>query len=719
MRRLDPGASMYALQTRRSHRLCPSRKAAATLAIATIDDHSFLCSQGLKEIPPEDVTFLWSKGSLSFPDRESTAEFLDLYFKKVHPLLPVVDEVHIWHVFEGNVPDKLSLFVFQSILFAACQFVSLDTIQKCGYYDKRDARKQLFDKSRLLFDFNVETKPSAKAQGAVLLTHYLSGATPQAQSFWLTRAIENAMIMEGQSSAVAENVIESMKRRIWWSILLRDRSICIGLRRRPQVTSINLHACRDCLTEEDFEHEMHDSRAYDRQTKQAILSSLLELCHLAVLLTDLASLIFAPRVSPAVSYTAEEFSALMGTVEKIKQSLLVWYESAESAKPPPRPTKQQVYDPTAVLRSLTLMYYRCAQIDLAHYCALAIEEYPSLSPEMYQTAIIGTGRDLKAGVDGLTEIIEYFSLNGHGESLPLSVLAYTGMPLILAAIDLKLSSTREDIAQREKRLNCLSGIIRHSETLFDVTDFVAAGTNYLLQLAYWITQNLFLSGSRSPLGTGNRVSTGDGDLALSLPHIHQSKVVISSRAKSWLDAFIKYPRAYLFISTSVDHYLSVGRMPYGNDLPALVRDIPAEAPWVTTAYPAKGPFAAHFSNSPTSHMGLYRSGSVVSGKAIQTVMTEEAADQISKKAVFFGLHLGSQAIHQITWEPSPRPHRSLQQSDQSHVNLDFLDLGGDTVPDGLGQTPTPAPNCSSLDTFPMEPIPSSVHSVRPDDAMAL
>lgn len=36
-------------------------------------------------------------------------------------------------------------------------------------------------------------------------------------------------------------------------------------------------------------------------------------------------------------------------------------------------------------------------------------------------AIIGTGKDLKAGVDGLTEIIEYFSLNGPAEILPLSV----------------------------------------------------------------------------------------------------------------------------------------------------------------------------------------------------------------------------------------------------------------------------------------------------------
>lgn len=69
----------------------------------------------------------------------------------------------------------------------------------------------------------------------------------------------------------------------------------------------------------------------------------------------------------------------------------------------------------------TKINFSCARIDLAQYCALAIEEYSALSPEMYRMAVIGTGKDLKAGVDGLTEIIEYFSLNGQVETLPLSV----------------------------------------------------------------------------------------------------------------------------------------------------------------------------------------------------------------------------------------------------------------------------------------------------------
>ncbi|KAJ5278579.1 hypothetical protein N7478_003951 [Penicillium angulare] len=99
------------------------------------------------------------------------------------------------------------------------------------------------------------------------------------------------------------------------------------------------------------------------------------------------------------------------------------------------------------------------------------------------------GKDLKSGIDGLNIVMEYFSTHGHVDNLPLSVLGYVGMPLVLAAINLKLSPSRDETESRRKILASLSKIIRHSETLYDVTDFVAVGTNHILQLAYATTKN--------------------------------------------------------------------------------------------------------------------------------------------------------------------------------------------------------------------------------------
>lgn len=60
-------------------------------------------------------------------------------------------------------------------------------------------------------------------------------------------------------------------------------------------------------------------------------------------------------------------------------------------------------------------------MDLAQYAALLIEEHPALPPHRYRQAMTGVGRDLKDGIDGLSRIMEYFSLTGHVDNLPLSV----------------------------------------------------------------------------------------------------------------------------------------------------------------------------------------------------------------------------------------------------------------------------------------------------------
>lgn len=62
-----------------------------------------------------------------------------------------------------------------------------------------------------------------------------------------------------------------------------------------------------------------------------------------------------------------------------------------------------------------------ARVDLAHFAALVIEEHESIARDVHRKAVMGIGKDLQAGVAGLTSVMEYFSRNGHVEYLPLSV----------------------------------------------------------------------------------------------------------------------------------------------------------------------------------------------------------------------------------------------------------------------------------------------------------
>ncbi|KAJ5807958.1 hypothetical protein N7474_009227 [Penicillium riverlandense] len=657
-------------------------------------EYDFIDCFSLSSLPPEDMQYLASKSSLTLPDQDAIDEFVHQYFRHIHPTVPVLDEGEFWRIYQGDPePERLSIFVFQAVLFASCPFVSLETLYRCGFNDKRDARNKLYNRTKLLFDLKAEVRPSAKAQGAVLLTHHTSAEHPQAGSLWLTRAIENALIIGAQPSLLDEHVSDSLKKRLWWSILLRDRSLCIGLRRRPQVTSINLHGWSDWLREEDFAEELYSSRVYDLDAKRLLLQALQEQCQLAVLLTDLVSLIFCPRANPSCFLSAEEFHGLMSNVERIRVSLTEWEMQTQPAL-----RLDAVQDNSGPAATI--------------YAAFMIEENLSYARETYKQQMLKIGQDLRGAIGGLTAIMEFFSANGRSDSLPLSILGYVGMPLILAAIDLKLSPSHEEMMIRQKRLHSLSGIIRQSETLYDVTDFVAAGTNHILQLAYLTTQNHFLGWEHhvkrnAPSDQLKKACSSDNPSDSDLMKGPNSHV----RVKSWSDAFIYFPRAYLLISTSVDYSLAVGRLPYEHALPELVRHIPSmgatsRLPWTISVRPVSTLRRCSSSRQRRRTMGI-RSESVETGSTVQTISTEtdEGAphrqESYTDERTMFPPS-GPVAAEQDL-EPSDQTSNRTENAEsetqqQCGVNLDFMDFKNvPNVPSGLSPT---SPRCEETSMAP-------------------
>ena len=84
------------------------------------DLYPFLSFNSLDTLPREDIAFFFSKDCLSVPCEDDTKEFVEQYFKKIHPGLPILDEAEFWRIFDRTSTKKLSIFVFQAILFASC-----------------------------------------------------------------------------------------------------------------------------------------------------------------------------------------------------------------------------------------------------------------------------------------------------------------------------------------------------------------------------------------------------------------------------------------------------------------------------------------------------------------------------------------------------------------------------------------------------------------------
>lgn len=214
------------------------------------------------------------------------------------------------------------------------------------------------------------------------------------------------------------------------------------------------------------------------------------------------------------------------------------------------------------------------------------------------------------------------------------------MPLVLAAIDLKLSPSNTEMHARQHRINSLSKLIRYSESLYDVTDFVAAGTNHILQLAYLTTRNFPLQCGMSD--NSNKICNKPSDRVSAG----------TRRARGWCDVFRRCPRAYLLISTSVDYSLAVGRLPYDSSLPTLVRRIPGAITRLPWTVGSSWPEAASINAREQQQQEDMSSSSPASGTSNRSTGTESHTQQSPSK-------------------------NGTSDEGENLVNLDFLDLDTD------------------------------------------
>lgn len=106
----------------------------APSAYASYADYSFLTIGNLQDLPSEDLQFLDMQGCLQVPSRPILDEFIQQYFLHMHPLLPLVNEGEFWDTYSTSSREctdkkKISLLVFQAILFSCCNVSFLNLLE--------------------------------------------------------------------------------------------------------------------------------------------------------------------------------------------------------------------------------------------------------------------------------------------------------------------------------------------------------------------------------------------------------------------------------------------------------------------------------------------------------------------------------------------------------------------------------------------------------------
>jgi hypothetical protein len=109
----------------------------------------------IKPLPPrigaDEVQYLAKKGALTLPHSGLRNELLQAYIEFVHPYMPVLDVCDFVTIVEsGNSQfGRLSLILYQAVMFAGSAFIDMQHLYKAGYSSRKHARRDLFQRTRV------------------------------------------------------------------------------------------------------------------------------------------------------------------------------------------------------------------------------------------------------------------------------------------------------------------------------------------------------------------------------------------------------------------------------------------------------------------------------------------------------------------------------------------------------------------------------------------
>ncbi|CAI7588685.1 unnamed protein product [Penicillium palitans] len=188
----------------------------------------------------EDIDYLAVKGALTIPDVTLRNELLKSYIHYVHTYMPLLDlEEFLQNIVQNDGIHRISLLLFQAVMFAGVAFIDMKHLQAAGYQTRKVARKVFFQRARLLYDFDYEVDRISLVQSLLLMTYWYETPDDQKDTWhWMGVSLSLAHTIglhrdPGNSRMDVRR--QRMWKRIWWSTYTRDRLIALGMRRPMRV----------------------------------------------------------------------------------------------------------------------------------------------------------------------------------------------------------------------------------------------------------------------------------------------------------------------------------------------------------------------------------------------------------------------------------------------------------------------------------------------------
>nr|CAC28684.1 probable CUTINASE TRANSCRIPTION FACTOR 1 BETA [Neurospora crassa] len=212
-----------------------------------------------KPLPPKDavdVQYMMAKGAFTIPTPEVQNAMLKAYIEYVHPYMPLLElRQFLTAIHSNGQSGQISLVLYQAVMFAGSNFVAQKYLDAAGLGSRRNARKELFMRTRVLYDCDVEKDRLDLVQALLLMTYWYETPEDQKDTWhWIGVAISLGLtigIHRNPANLAMPPAQKKLWKRIWWCCFMRDRLIALGMRRPTRIKDEDFDV--PMLEESDFE----------------------------------------------------------------------------------------------------------------------------------------------------------------------------------------------------------------------------------------------------------------------------------------------------------------------------------------------------------------------------------------------------------------------------------------------------------------------------------
>ncbi|EME41911.1 hypothetical protein DOTSEDRAFT_55601 [Dothistroma septosporum NZE10] len=424
-----------------------------------------------------DHQVLPSRECFELPQPEIVRTMMRSYFRFVHYAIPVVDESEVWALWDDDGVFSLAdfpLVVMRAMIFASAQFLDDEAAQCLGHANKRTARIEFYHRTQDLLAFDVYKDPLANAQASLLLTYFSPHDNrARVNSFWLMNAARYARLAFANVFFFFGEHPAHMRRlkRLWWSVLFRDRIMSLGLRRAPIIESDPLlQDGKYVLGLADFEPELGKSEVHCRETQIALIGSVTTMCGLAQALTSGLVVLYGEEVLLLrVKRIQRGPEKVLHQIENALEELTNWYDTSICQFPSPVTLDEDKGRTESLSVLVNMMFcYHCAAKFALELLRMLVYELTGDRPTSLHTI-----QAMEHAIDDMTNRVQeivHVRLTGY---LPISISAYIALPLVLQSIN--VSSAQGDETQESvenRRLEIFQRILGMQRSQFDGTDFI-------------------------------------------------------------------------------------------------------------------------------------------------------------------------------------------------------------------------------------------------------